>query len=228
MDRRTAVRKLKACIRLSKSSNPHEAATAMRQARKLMDQYGLTLGDASDVNVSAQATRYKGKKGIPRRLQQLATTIAAMFRCVVIAKTRHGDRAELQFVGVGAMPDLAKYAFVQLERQLNRALSELRSEVKVPVKRWTRLRNDFADGWAVTACAQIPLPPEDPDHNEMLMTQYELIKNQVVVRKDSATERKARKRKRSPLFDLGVLRGQSAEVFQGMDGKQLAGLEQQR
>lgn len=41
-DRASAIEKIKKCLALSSSANEHEAATAMRQARKLMEKFSLT------------------------------------------------------------------------------------------------------------------------------------------------------------------------------------------
>jgi len=37
--------RIKKCFALAKSSNPHEAEAAMRQARKIMDKFKLKIGD---------------------------------------------------------------------------------------------------------------------------------------------------------------------------------------
>ena len=41
----TALAKIKKCLALAASPNPHEAAAATRQAQKLMAEYGLTETD---------------------------------------------------------------------------------------------------------------------------------------------------------------------------------------
>lgn len=42
MDKSKALDKIKKCLALSKSSNPHEAAAALRQAQKLMHAHDIT------------------------------------------------------------------------------------------------------------------------------------------------------------------------------------------
>ncbi|PIA66345.1 hypothetical protein CDR19_15110, partial [Ectopseudomonas toyotomiensis] len=39
MDRKKALDKVKKCLALANSSNPNEAAAAMRQARAMMEKY---------------------------------------------------------------------------------------------------------------------------------------------------------------------------------------------
>lgn len=43
--RARAMDKIKKCIALAQSSNPHESEAAMRQARKLMEKYRLEISD---------------------------------------------------------------------------------------------------------------------------------------------------------------------------------------
>ena len=54
MKNEKVLEKIKKCLRLAKSSNPHEAAAAMRQAQKLMEKYNLTERDVdlTDVEMS--------------------------------------------------------------------------------------------------------------------------------------------------------------------------------
>ena len=47
MDQEKIIDKIKKCLALAKSDNPHEAATALRQAQKLMEQHNLTEQDIS-------------------------------------------------------------------------------------------------------------------------------------------------------------------------------------
>ncbi len=45
MTRDKALAKIKKCLALGRSTNPHEAAAAMRQAQKLMAEHGLNDTD---------------------------------------------------------------------------------------------------------------------------------------------------------------------------------------
>ena len=227
VDRNTAIRKLKACLRLSKSSNPNEASAAMRQAQKLMQLYDLTTADADDVAVCSHETRYRGKKGLPRRLQSLGNTVATVFRCIALGVTRHGERARVVFVGPGSMPELALYAYVQLERQLTRAVTDFRKNFPRLPKKWPRLREDFADGWILEACRQIPAPPLDDGVADALIAHYEAHKGSLVKRNDEKKKKAAggRKRTRTPAFGLGAQIGRETVVHQGMGGETIAGIE---
>ena len=57
MERDTALLKIKKCLALAGSSNPNEAAAAMRQAQKLMAMFGLNETDISLAEVVESAAR---------------------------------------------------------------------------------------------------------------------------------------------------------------------------
>lgn len=52
MTRDEALQKIKKCLALAASPEQHEAAAAMRQAQKLMQQFGLSEVDVSLADVS--------------------------------------------------------------------------------------------------------------------------------------------------------------------------------
>jgi hypothetical protein len=47
MNRDDLLRKIRACLRLSKSANEHEAAAALRQAQALMREHGISPREAA-------------------------------------------------------------------------------------------------------------------------------------------------------------------------------------
>ena len=60
MTRAQALRRIRACLRLSASSEPHEAAAALRQAQALMREYGVTASEADLADVHTE-TRPMGR-----------------------------------------------------------------------------------------------------------------------------------------------------------------------
>lgn len=63
--RARALEKIKKCIALSGSSNPHEAEAAMRQARKLMEKYRLEISDVHAAGAEEYAHRLGKSKSRP-------------------------------------------------------------------------------------------------------------------------------------------------------------------
>ena len=57
MNKEDVIKKIKKCLRLSASSNEHEAETALRQARALMEKYGI-----DDAEMAAQKKQKNAAK----------------------------------------------------------------------------------------------------------------------------------------------------------------------
>lgn len=165
MTRDQAIRKVQACLRLTKSSNPNEAAAALRQARALMDKYGLTEIDAEAAEIrNAQApTGYRGGM-VPRSMLVLANLIADCYRSEVIIERIVGWRGKstLRFFGAGADAQIAAYAFTVLYRQLRAAKNKHIERVRKRANREAR-GEEFAIGWIYAVRSLLPaeaLPEE--------------------------------------------------------------------
>ena len=154
--------KIKKCLALSTSANEHEAAAALRQAQKLMDQYGITELDIH----AAQANEQRAKSGAKSKPaiweSTLAQHVAKSFGCRVILCVGF-DIAKLEsisewvFVGCGPAPEIAQYAFTVLRRQARRARSEYIKTKLRRCKRATKTRraDKFSDGWVVSVIDKI-------------------------------------------------------------------------
>ena len=139
--------KIKKCLALSSSSNEHEAAAALRQARKLMEAHGLTDTDVK----AAQACEQRAKSGAqvkPANWENLlAHKVSDAFSCRLLFS--QGWPGEWVFIGCGAAPEVAGYAFKVLLRQAKRAREE---HVRAHLKRCktvtkTRRADLFSEGW---------------------------------------------------------------------------------
>lgn len=165
MDRERALRKLIACLRLAKSSEPAEAAAALRQAQKLMAEYGLDEQDAAAAEVSEkrEKTRYRGNHA-PDYLIYLAVMVARVFGCDLVQsreRATRGGTTEFVFLGPESAIVVAAYSFVVLRRQMEGAAQlHLRRVRKRAVKEARRAR--FCLAW-VAAVYELLRPPElDP------------------------------------------------------------------
>jgi hypothetical protein len=151
MDRETALRKVLRCLRLAASSNPHEAAAALRQARALMDQYGLTEADAyaSEIHEADAPTRCRG--AVPTQsLMFLISVVEDGFRCGVVIRREKGWRGEgrttVHFYGAGSDAEVAAYAFTVLRRQLEADKAKHTQRIRKRSNKETR-GEEFAIGW---------------------------------------------------------------------------------
>lgn len=170
MTRDQALRKVLACLRLAGSSNPNEAAAALRQARALMDRYGLSEADAlaSEIRGADAPTRCQGAR-LTQSLCTLANLVARGYRCdIVVHRLQAFDRnfnisgkTIIRFYGANADATVAAYAFTVLRRQLEADKARHTRRIR---KRANKARRGeaFALGWVV-AVRQLFPPAELPD-----------------------------------------------------------------
>lgn len=154
MDRDRALRKVLACLRLSASSEPHEAAAALRQARALMDKFGLTEADAAaaEIHHAEAATRCQGAKP-PQSLCALTNVVADGYRCHAVVEVsitalwpKRTGTTRVRFYGAGSDAEVAAYAFTVLRRQLEAARAHHVRRVRKRANKAAR-GEAFALGW---------------------------------------------------------------------------------
>lgn len=175
MNRDQAIRKVLACLRLGKSSNPHEAAVAMRQAQALMDKYGLTEADAeaSQIRDAESATGFRGGM-VPKSMLALVNLVAGAYRCMPVIICRLGV-TKVQFFGAGAEAEIAAYAFTVLRRQLQAARRKHTARIRKRANKEAR-GEEFAFGWIIAIRALLP-PDNLPEGRELAIDQA--IKNRL-------------------------------------------------
>lgn len=149
MDRQSALRKLRACLRLSKSANEHEAAAALRQAEALMRQYGLDAQEADEPEYVKAEARTRSRGGdVPDHVWMLAGLCGTAFGATAVIEQRIG-RTVITYVGHGSSPEIAAYSFEQLRRVMERASGRLLCRVRKASRRALRARAfglGFVDG----------------------------------------------------------------------------------
>ncbi|ARV17393.1 hypothetical protein AEP_00431 [Curvibacter sp. AEP1-3] len=180
MNRDKALSKIKKCLALAASSNRHEAAAAMRQAQKLMAEYGLTESDVSLADVAEREAPAR-MAAITRWESTLARIIAVAFGCEHFSRTNYtlpawGARVKQRgyvFVGVGAAPEIASYAYTVLARQCAKdRLTHIRKQPKncKPITKTAR-GDQFAMGW-VYGVADLVETFAGAERNHALIEQY--------------------------------------------------------
>lgn len=156
MTRDEALDKIKKCLALAASPEAHEAAAALRQAQKLMAQFGLsetdvTLADVSEVRQQAQ------NAPMVQWEVSLAFLVARAFGCDTFTSERRKLGKSLQvrrqrdyvFIGVGPAPEVAGYAFDVLARQCAKDRRNHIGQQSKNCKAKTKVaRGDlYAEGW---------------------------------------------------------------------------------
>ncbi|MDR3351741.1 MAG: DUF2786 domain-containing protein [Zoogloeaceae bacterium] len=121
MDKDKILEKIKKCLALSRSGNPHEAAAALRQAQKLMQAHAITEADVEGARVRESGAK-SGAAVHPARWEIfLSQVISKAFDCRVIFKC---GRGQWSFLGVESAAEVAGYAFSVLLRQIQKARKE--------------------------------------------------------------------------------------------------------
>lgn len=103
------IRKIKACLALAGSDNPHEAAAAMRQAKKLMAQHGI---GESMLDVSRTDLKIKYARP-PVWFGQLGYAVGQAFGCSFFMAYKVAT-----FVGPNGATEIASYCFEVVLRGL--------------------------------------------------------------------------------------------------------------
>lgn len=144
------IARIRKCLALSASPEPHEAAAALRQAQKLMEQYGISEDQVRMADVQEKTTTAgRSAHRPPAWLVALADTVANAFGVSQHYHDRVNRSCEFVFVGVGPAPEVAGYTFTVLRRKCSAARE--RHFRTLRGKRISRVRraDAFANGWVL-------------------------------------------------------------------------------
>lgn len=154
MTREKALDKIRKLLALAGSSNPHEAAAALRHAHALMRKHNI---DDSAVAMSQvkQSSTTAARDTWPLWLAALMSVVAHTFGCKCYGGWQSNGRTEVNFIGIGAKPEIATYAFTVLRRQLT--ASRQRYYKTTRGKRANRIRraDDYAFAFVVAITEEV-------------------------------------------------------------------------
>lgn len=224
MTRDEALKKIKKCLALAKSTNPNESNIAMRHAQQLMAEHAVNADDValSDVHTVSCSTRTNSQ---PRWEVRLASMVSDAFGCDLIwlrtgklIGLRLVSHREVVFIGVGSAAQIAAYAWDVLSRQCAKArLEHIRKQPQrcKPITLTAR-GDEFAMGWVAAASTKL----DDfvgPEHERMLIEQYKAAtwpdatsmkpKDRTVGRNVTTNDRHS-----------GYVAGLDAQLNRGVDG----------
>lgn len=152
MDRTKALDKIKKCLRLATSANPHEAAAAMRQAQALMQQFGIGQSDVDMADVMESAAVAGSKKTPAKWEAQLAHTVSKVYACKVLFV---GGIGRWNFIG--EMAEVAGYTMTVLLRQVRQARRDftLNNLKRCKVATKVRRADVFCEAWVQAVYNQV-------------------------------------------------------------------------
>lgn len=181
MDRDTAIAKIKKCLALGKSSEPHEAAAALRQAQKLMQEHGISDMDVQLSDIEEERAMPLPSATVQAWQARLAHLVAETFGAETYVSTtrRMGPRYRpvsescMVFVAPSPWSEVARYAFETLLRQCAKARMQHIGQQPKACKPITKTaRGDaFALGWVSGVRGLVERLAPNAQH-EALLLQY--------------------------------------------------------
>ena len=148
--------KIKKCLALSASSEPHEAAAAMRQAQKLMEIHGISQIDVqrSDIGELNVSSKVSVSKVNPWELKLMAT-VADAFGCKLMWIPSYSWSRDVYgrftFIGLKSQIELAQYTAEVMQRKLMKARAAFAKTINPAASRAFKSSqlDGFCLGWTI-------------------------------------------------------------------------------
>lgn len=156
--------KIKKCLALSTSSEPHEAASALRQAQKLMELHGVSVEAIKMSDISEQKIKSKTSVSKPKHWEnKLLKTVGRAFGCDLYwssssSYARGKDVfGSYTYVGIKQQVELATYTAEVMQRKLMKAKAEYVGSLGDHLTRQVKIqRSDgFCLGWVASVAETI-------------------------------------------------------------------------
>jgi hypothetical protein len=166
------LKKIKKCLALAKSSNPNEAATALRQAQALMREHGISAESVELSDVTEKILHVREAKKPTLYFVRLVQCIIYAFGVdATYTIGQFGNR--ITWIGIDHTPEIASYAFDVLFRQVKRDraayVASLSNRLKSSSK--TRKGDVFASAW-VNEVVEMVSKFAVPDKQQALIAKY--------------------------------------------------------
>lgn len=133
LSRDDVIAKIKRLLRLSRSQNVEEAATAARHAQRMMSKYQLELaelgdvdddgGEAPKVSVQMGEDGLYTAKSLPFWICRLAACLADLNHCEAFIRSAQGEQS-IGIVGAPRNVSYIRYVFAYLRREIMRLCRE--------------------------------------------------------------------------------------------------------
>jgi hypothetical protein len=131
------IEKIKKCMALSRSSNEHEAAAALRQAQKLMEKYSITDAqiNESEIVVVRFDCSTAWVKPAAWDCQLMHSVCKAFGGKFLIARGRQHVLAQFTYIGLKINAAVVEYTYAVLARQCIKARAQYLSSASSLVSR---------------------------------------------------------------------------------------------
>jgi len=180
--------KIKKCLALASSDNPNEAATAMRQARVLMEKHGVSINEItmSDIGEATVESRTMARDKSARWEMYLAAVVGKAFGCQMMVErmiwsegSGHINQGSYIYVGLKQQTEIASYAATVLIRRCKAARQKWLSDnwagcgkgIPGAKRKMTGMGDAFAEGW-VAAIGKLVTDFANPPEVEVAIRQH--------------------------------------------------------
>jgi hypothetical protein len=227
MSNKSIIGKIKKCLALAKSDNPHEAANALRQAQKLMELHNLSDFDLQVSDVSECKAKASNVDAVPWEAT-LAHLIAEAFGCDMYASRGYRFTADLKkrrfrnycFVGVNPASDIAQYAFEVLSGQCSKARRRyIMSQPKNCTAKTKTARGDVFAGGYVSGLRNLVQKFVNPEGAHELIAHY-MKQHYPEMAKENVKDRTAGKNYSHRDYQRGREEAKNAKLNHGVAGRQ--------
>jgi hypothetical protein len=217
-----AIEKIKKCLALARSTNPNEAATALRQAHALMKKHGvssheITMSDIGEAETISTTTT----KSKPARWESsLVSTIGKAFGCgLMIRRGQVVNVCSYVFVGLKHNAEIAAYVAEITIRKCKKARQKWLKEnmagfnsVAGGKAKMTRLGDTFAEGWC-SSVARVIHEFANPQEVETAIADY---LNRETEGKEAKSRAPKKDEHQSAAVIAGIQAGKGVSLHHGM------------
>lgn len=184
MSQEKIIRRIRKCLSLSESNNPHEAAAALRQAKALMDKHNIdeTFLDLMSVEIVTPDYSFTRRK-LKRHVQYMVSVICAAMnvRAAISPVTKKvGNTYKIvqipSFYGIGSDAEIAAYTFEVINRQMEADRKEYLSGLEGTNNYKTKMADAFCQGWVLSVYEKVQVFANPMDERkEALLDEWKAI-----------------------------------------------------
>lgn len=209
--------KIRKCLKLGKDggATEHEAAAAMRQAQKLMQEHQISELDI----LAAEASEQRSKASARERPAQWECNLAAHCARVFACKTLFDvgwKNTDWVFTGTGPNPEIAKFSFDVLLRQCKAARKVYANTALKRCKPATRIKRAdvYCIAWVHEAVGKLATLTRTEQQEKAIAAYYE--SKAIKTQKLKANDRNQGKKLNGADIMAGLSAGSNAQLHNGM------------
>ncbi|WKE65038.1 DUF2786 domain-containing protein [Gallaecimonas kandeliae] len=218
MDDRILAKIKKLMALANRTTNPHEAASALAKAQALMAAHQLTESDVALSAIDEASAKLANKSQTqPRWSHMLVSVLTRAFGVEAIFRHQWFDEPQCHFIGPSERVEVAVYCYTVLARQLTRARREYLATLNKRLKTTTKTaRADlYCEGWVFGVREKVEaLVPTEQEAD--LISQY-FAKHYPNTQEGKARQSKTTKRDHSAADD-GYQDGRQVQLSHGVKG----------